>query len=96
MSAKVVGKSFKKIFPATVANADMKSFHTFLIKYFYHMLVQFDQIVWSKVNEILTAYSTTGEEYHHTFFFFLNDRKEWGNNHLDPLPGEFRRFSNGS
>ena len=30
------------------------------------------------------------------FVLFQNDRKRWGNDCLDPLPGEFKRFSTAS
>ena len=46
-----------KLFPATVANADidsLKSLHTLFGKHLDHMLVKFEQNVWSKLHEILS------------------------------------------
>ena len=46
-----------KLYPATVANAGIGSLKSLLIlfdKYLAHMLVQFEQIVWSKLREILS------------------------------------------
>ena len=56
-----------KLFRATVDNADigsLKSLHTFLKKYLYHMLVKFEQIVWSKLHEILSFLTENGFFYH--------------------------------
>ena len=46
-----------KLFPATVANADigsLKSLHTLFDKYLDHMLVNLNKIVWFKLHEILS------------------------------------------
>ena len=43
----------------------------------------------------LTAYPTPGEGYNHNVFFLQNDGEGWDNDYLDPLSGEFRRFSTG-
>ena len=54
-----------KLFRVTVADADigsLKSLHTFLDKFLYHMLVTFERkkIIWSKLHEIFSFLTKSG------------------------------------
>ena len=42
--------------------------------------------------ETLTAYPTQREGMYVHIFFLKMTPKGWGNDYLDPLPGEFERF----